>query len=229
MDNLGELSELKLIVNCLIEHLRDSFCEVSRIAREADKFTEQTRKIHNVAKAETRGNLSGRLTMDAKHENQELVYVINVMVDRLQEGTEIVRMYIPDISGSWKELTDVTNTMAANQTTQVRSVTEATSAVARGDLSKSVEVETRGEIMELKTTINSMVEAFRTIVAEITRVAREVGIEGELESQAVVEDVNGTWKELADSINTMISNLTASGRSTADFTRVAVAEHEQDH
>jgi HAMP domain-containing protein len=125
---------------------------------------------------------------------------------------------VEELGGTWKELTDNVNTMATNLTTQVRSIAEVTTAVACGDLSKTIEVQAQGEISELKKTVNSMVEQLRTFAAEVTRVAREVGTEGKLGGQAVVKDVSGTWKELTDNVNTMASNLTTQVRSIAEVT-----------
>ncbi|KAF9920284.1 hypothetical protein BGZ67_001387, partial [Mortierella alpina] len=125
---------------------------------------------------------------------------------------------VEDVSGTWKELTDNVNTMATNLTTQVRSIAEVTTAVACGDLSKTIDVEAQGEISSLKKTVNSMVEQLRTFAAEVTRVAREVGTEGRLGGQAKVEDVSGTWKELTDNVNTMATNLTTQVRSIAEVT-----------
>ncbi|KAF9271040.1 hypothetical protein BGZ68_004351, partial [Mortierella alpina] len=130
---------------------------------------------------------------------------------------------VKDVSGTWKELTGNVNTMAANLTTQVRSIAEVTTAVACGDLSKTIDVQAQGEISELKLTVNSMVEQLRTFAAEVTRVAREVGTEGKLGGQAHVRGVDGTWKELTDNVNTMAANLTAQVRDIAGVSK-AVAK-----
>ncbi|KAF9963057.1 hypothetical protein BGZ73_002440, partial [Actinomortierella ambigua] len=126
---------------------------------------------------------------------------------------------VEGVGGTWKELTDNVNTMAANLTTQVRSIAEVTTAVACGDLSKTIDVQAQGEISELKLTVNSMVEQLRTFAAEVTRVAREVGTEGRLGGQAQVKGVDGTWKELTDNVNTMAANLTAQVRDIADVSK----------
>ncbi|KAF9351563.1 hypothetical protein BGX26_010451 [Mortierella sp. AD094] len=164
----------------------------------------------------------------------DLKHTINIMVDQLQEfATEVTRVslevgtegklggqaVVKDVSGTWKELTDNVNTMASNLTTQVRSIAEVTTAVACGDLSKTIDVEAQGEISELKLTVNSMVEQLRTFAAEVTRVAREVGTEGKLGGQAEVEDVGGTWKELTENVNTMAANLTTQVRDIADVSK----------
>jgi osomolarity two-component system, sensor histidine kinase NIK1 len=126
---------------------------------------------------------------------------------------------VKDVSGIWEELTNNVNTMAANLTTQVRSIAAVTTAVACGDLSKTIDVDVKGEILELKNTVNSMVEQLRTFAREVTRVAREVGTEGKLGGQAEVKDVAGTWKELTDNVNTMASNLTTQVRDIASVSQ----------
>ncbi|KAF9945850.1 hypothetical protein BGZ70_003534, partial [Mortierella alpina] len=199
----------------------------------AANLTAQVRDIANVSKAVAKGDLSKKISVEVKGEMMDLKHTINTMVDQLQEfATEVSRVslevgtegklggqaVVKDVSGTWKELTDNVNTMASNLTTQVRSIAEVTTAVACGDLSKTIDVEAQGEISELKLTVNSMVEQLRTFAAEVTRVAREVGTEGRLGGQAKVEDVSGTWKELTDNVNTMATNLTTQVRSIAEVT-----------
>ncbi|KAF9974184.1 hypothetical protein BGZ73_002468, partial [Actinomortierella ambigua] len=256
----GEISELKLTVNSMVEQLRTFAAEVTRVAREvgtegrlggqaqvkgvdgtwkeltdnvntmAANLTAQVRDIANVSKAIARGDLSKKVTIEVKGEMLDLKDTINIMVDQLQEfATEVSRVslevgtegklggqaVVKDVSGTWKELTDNVNTMAANLTTQVRSIAEVTTAVACGDLSKTIDVQAQGEISEVKLTVNSMVEQLRMFAAEVTRVAREVGTEGSLGGQALVKGVDGTWKELTDNVNTMAANLTAQVRDIA--------------
>ncbi|KAF9274155.1 hypothetical protein BGZ68_000901, partial [Mortierella alpina] len=199
----------------------------------AANLTAQVRDIASVSKAVAKGDLSKKISVEVKGEMMDLKHTINIMVDQLQEfATEVSRVslevgtegklggqaVVKDVSGTWKELTDNVNTMASNLTTQVRSIAEVTTAVACGDLSKTIDVEAQGEISELKKTVNSMVEQLRTFAAEVTRVAREVGTEGRLGGQAKVEDVSGTWKELTDNVNTMATNLTTQVRSIAEVT-----------
>ncbi|KAF9565618.1 hypothetical protein BGW38_008893, partial [Lunasporangiospora selenospora] len=184
--------------------------------------------------AVAKGDLTKKISVDVKGEMLDLKNTFNIMVDQLQEfATEVTRVslevgtdgklggqaVVKDVSGTWKELTDNVNIMAANLTTQVRSIAEVTTAVAQGDLSKTIEVEAQGEIFELKKTVNAMVEQLRTFAAEVTRVAREVGTEGKLGGQAEVQDVGGTWKELTDNVNTMAANLTTQVRDIADVSK----------
>ncbi|KAF9959534.1 histidine kinase osmosensor [Mortierella alpina] len=204
----------------------------------AANLTAQVRDIASVSKAVARGDLSKKISVEVKGEMMDLKHTINIMVDQLQEfATEVTRVslevgtegklggqaVVKDVSGTWKELTDNVNTMASNLTTQVRSIAEVTTAVACGDLSKTIDVQAQGEISELKKTVNSMVEQLRTFAAEVTRVAREVGTEGKLGGQAEVEDVGGTWKELTENVNTMAANLTTQVRDIADVSK-AVAK-----
>src|SRR6202041_3537143 len=125
---------------------------------------------------------------------------------------------VPGVAGTWKDLTDNVNFMADNLTSQVRNIAEVTTAVARGDLSRKITVDVKGEILELKNTINTMVDQLGSFASEVTRVAREVGTEGRLGGQARVEGVSGTWKDLTDSVNFMAGNLTAQGRNIAQLT-----------
>ncbi|CAG8774471.1 14904_t:CDS:2, partial [Dentiscutata erythropus] len=188
----------------------------------ANNLTAQVRDIANVSKAVARGDLSKKITVDVKGEIWDLKNTINTMVDQLQTfATEVTRVslevgtegklggqaVVRGVEGTWKVLTDNVNIMAANLTTQGDYFV--TTAVACGDLSKKITVDVKGEILELKNTVNSMVDQLRMFAAEVTRVAREVGTEGILGVQAHVKDVGGTWKELTDNVNTMASNLTA--------------------
>ncbi|KAF9082221.1 hypothetical protein BGX29_003987, partial [Mortierella sp. GBA35] len=199
----------------------------------ASNLTTQVRSIAEVTTAVACGDLSKTIEVQAQGEISELKKTVNSMVEQLRTfATEVSRVslevgtegklggqaVVKDVSGTWKELTDNVNTMASNLTTQVRSIAEVTTAVACGDLSKTIDVEAQGEISELKKTVNSMVEQLRTFAAEVTRVAREVGTEGCLGGQAKVDDVGGTWRELTDNVNTMASNLTTQVRSIAEVT-----------
>ncbi|CAH1761168.1 15537_t:CDS:2 [Entrophospora sp. SA101] len=200
----------------------------------AENLTSQVRDIANVSKAVARGDLSKKITVDVRGEVLDLKKTINTMVDQLQIfATEVTRVslevgtegklggqaVVKDVDGTWKELTDNVNIMAANLTTQVRSIAEVTTAVARGDLSKKITVDVKGEILDLKNTVNSMVNQLNTFAAEVSRVAREVGTEGRLGGQAVVKDVGGTWKELTDNVNTMAENLTSQVRDIANVSK----------
>ncbi|CAO3671648.1 unnamed protein product [Rhizopus stolonifer] len=194
----------------------------------ASKITSQVRDIAVVAKAVAKGDLSRKVTANAQGEILELKNTMNQMVDQLTNfSAEVNRVslevgvegklggqaVVKDVGGAWKDLTDNVNTMAANLTTQVRSIAEVTKAVALGDLSKKIDVETRGEILDLKITVNDMVSQLRVFAAEVTRVAKEVGTEGKLGGQARVPNVDGTWKDLTDNVNVMASNLTTQVRS----------------
>ena len=199
----------------------------------ASNLTGQVRNIADVATAIARGDLNRKITVDVKGEILELKDTINTMVDQLSafasEVTRVAREVgtegklggqatVPGVAGTWKDLTDNVNSMASNLTGQVRNIAEVTIAVANGDLSKKITVDVRGEILQLKETINTMVEQLRSFASEVTRVAREVGTEGRLGVQAVVPGVAGTWKDLTDSVNTMGANLTAQVRNIADVT-----------
>ncbi|WP_189766670.1 HAMP domain-containing protein, partial [Vulcaniibacterium thermophilum] len=171
----------------------------------------QVRNIAEVTTAVARGDLSRKITVDVRGEILELKNTVNTMVDQLNgfaaEVTRVARevgtegklggqAVVPDVAGTWKDLTDHVNSMASNLTSQVRNIAEVTTAVAKGDLSRKITVDVRGEILELKETINTMVDQLRSFASEVTRVAREVGTEGKLGGQAIVPGVAGTWKDL---------------------------------
>jgi CheY-like chemotaxis protein/HAMP domain-containing protein/signal transduction histidine kinase len=197
----------------------------------AANLTTQVRNIAEVTTAVARGDLSRKITVDVSGEVLELKNTINTMVDQLNgfasEVTRVARevgtegrlggqAVVPGVAGTWKDLTDNVNLLAANLTTQVRNIAEVTTAVARGDLSRKITVDVKGEILELKNTINTMVDQLNGFASEVTRVAREVGTEGKLGGQAQVPGVGGTWKDLTDSVNFMASNLTAQVRGIAE-------------
>ena len=199
----------------------------------ASNLTSQVRNIAAVTTAVANGDLSKKITVKVKGEILELKNVINTMVDQLSSfASEVTRVArevgtegklggqaaVEGVAGTWKDLTDSVNSMASNLTAQVRNIAAVTTAVAKGDLSKKITVDVRGEILELKDTINTMVDQLRSFAAEVTRVAREVGTEGKLGGQADVKGVAGTWKDLTDSVNFMASNLTAQVRNIAAVT-----------
>ncbi len=199
----------------------------------AGNLTAQVRNISYVTKAVANGDLSKKITVDVKGEILELKNTVNTMVDQLSSfASEVTRVArevgtegklggqadVKGVAGTWKDLTDSVNFMAGNLTAQVRNIAEVTTAVANGDLSKKITVDVRGEILELKDTINTMVDQLRSFAAEVTRVAREVGTEGKLGGQADVRDVAGTWKDLTDSVNSMAGNLTGQVRNIAEVT-----------
>jgi signal transduction histidine kinase/HAMP domain-containing protein/DNA-binding response OmpR family regulator len=204
----------------------------------AGNLTSQVRNIADVTKAVAAGDLSKKITVDVKGEILELKATINTMVDQLRsfaaEVTRVAREVgtegklggqadVQGVAGTWKDLTESVNFMAGNLTSQVRNIAEVTTAVAAGDLSKKITVDVKGEISELKNTINTMVDQLSSFAAEVTRVAREVGTEGKLGGQADVQGVSGTWKDLTDSVNSMAGNLTSQVRNIADVTK-AVAQ-----
>ena len=177
-----------------------------------------------ISTAVANGDLSKKITVDVKGEILELKDTINTMVDQLNafagEVTRVARevgtdgklggqAIVPGVAGTWKDLTDSVNAMCGNLTDQVRNIAQVTTAVARGDLSRKITVDVRGEILELKDTINTMVDQLNAFASEVTRVAREVGTEGTLGGQAEVPGIAGTWKDLTDNVNSMGSNLTA--------------------
>ncbi|OAD09248.1 hypothetical protein MUCCIDRAFT_158468 [Mucor lusitanicus CBS 277.49] len=200
----------------------------------ASNLTTQVRSIAVVTKAVANGDLSKKIEVESGGEISELKNIVNDMVDQLRvfasEVTRVAREVgtdgklggeanVPKVSGTWKDLTDNVNTMAANLTTQVRSIALVTKAVAKGDLSKKIDVETRGEILDLKNTVNSMVDQLNVFASEVTRVAKEVGTEGKLGGQALVPNVDGTWMDLTDNVNQMAANLTNQVRSIAEVTK----------
>ncbi len=197
----------------------------------ASNLTGQVRNIAEVATAIASGDLSRKITVDVRGEILQLKETLNTMVDQLNrfagEVTRVAREVgtegrlggqanVPGVAGTWKDLTDSVNSMAGNLTGQVRNIAEVTTAVARGDLSRKITVDVKGEILELKNTINTMVDQLRSFASEVTRVAREVGTDGKLGGQALVPGVGGTWKDLTDSVNSMASNLTGQVRNIAE-------------
>src|SRR5688500_9721898 len=199
----------------------------------ASNLTAQVRNIAEVATAIAGGDLSKKITVDVRGEILLLKETLNTMVEQLRsfagEVTRVARevgtegrlggqAQVPGVAGTWKDLTDNVNLLAANLTTQVRNIAEVTTAVARGDLSRKITVDVKGEIFELKKTINTMVDQLNAFASEVTRVAREVGTEGKLGGQAEVTGVGGTWKDLTDSVNQMGSNLTSQVRNIAEVT-----------
>ncbi|MDG9705822.1 HAMP domain-containing protein [Streptomyces sp. DH37] len=268
VDARGEILELKETINTMVDQLSGFADEVTRVAREvgtegklggqatvrgasgtwkdltdsvnvmASNLTGQVRSIAQVATAVARGDLSQKITVEAKGEVAALADVINTMVDTLsafadevtrvarEVGTEGIlggQARVPNVAGTWKDLTDNVNSMANNLTGQVRNIAQVTTAVAQGDLTRKIDVDARGEILELKTTINTMVDQLSAFAAEVTRVAREVGSEGRLGGQAEVEGVSGTWKRLTENVNELAGNLTRQVRAIAEVTS-AVAE-----
>src|ERR1041385_3717380 len=199
----------------------------------ASNLTDQVRNIAEVATAVARGDLSRKITVDVLGEILQLKNTINTMVDQLNGfASEVSRVarevgtdgklggqaVVKGVGGVWDALTDSVNFMAGNLTAQVRNIAEVTTAVANGDLSRKITVDVRGEILELKNTINTMVDQLSSFASEVTRVAREVGTEGELGGQAQVKGVGGVWKDLTDSVNSMAGNLTAQVRNIAEVT-----------
>jgi len=209
---------------------KDLTLQVNQLAA---NLTTQVRNIAEVTTAVQRGDLSKKITVEVQGEILELKDTINVMVDQLNDfASEVTRVarevgtegrlggqaHVPGASGTWKNLTDSVNSMAGNLTAQVRNIAEVTTAVARGDLSKKITVDVKGEILELKGTINVMVDQLNAFASEVTRVAREVGTEGRLGGQAQVRGVVGIWKDLTDNVNFMAGNLTAHVRNIAEVT-----------
>jgi HAMP domain-containing protein/signal transduction histidine kinase/CheY-like chemotaxis protein len=224
--NLGGQADVKGVAGTW-EDLTDS---VNSMAR---NLTAQVRNIAEVTTAIAKGDLSRKITVDVQGEILEMKNTINTLVDRLgsfaSEVTRVAREVgsegilggqaeVPGVSGTWKDLTDSVNFMAGNLTAQVRNIALVTTSVANGDLSKKITVDVKGEIAELKNTVNTMVDQLSSFAAEVTRVAREVGTEGNLGGQAEVKGVAGTWKDLTDSVNSMAGNLTAQVRNIAEVT-----------
>src|SRR6201997_5300947 len=204
----------------------------------ASNLTNQVRNIAEVTVAVANGDLSKKITVDVRGEILQLKEAINTMVEQLRsfasevtrvarevgtEGRLGVQAVVPGVAGTWKDLTDSVNTMGANLTAQVRNIAEVTTAVARGDLNRKITVDVKGEILELKNTINTMVDQLNSFAGEVTRVAREVGTEGKLGGQAQVPGVGGTWKDLTDNVNFMASNLTAQVRGIAEVASAIAA------
>jgi len=204
----------------------------------AGNLTSQVRNIAAVTTAVANGDLSKKITVDVKGEILELKDTINTMVDQLSSfASEVTRVArevgtegklggqaaVEGVAGTWKDLTDNVNFMAGNLTSQVRNIAEVTKAVASGDLSKKITVDVKGEILELKATINTMVDQLRSFASEVTRVAREVGTEGRLGGQADVQGVAGTWKDLTDNVNFMAGNLTSQVRNIAEVTKAVAS------
>ena len=203
----------------------------------ANNLTAQVRNIADVTIAVASGDLSKKITVDVRGEILQLKEAINTMVDQLRSfASEVTRVarevgtegrlggqaVVPGVAGTWKDLTDSVNAMCGNLTAQVRNIADVTTAVARGDLSRKITVDVKGEILELKNTINTMVDQLNAFASEVTRVAREVGTDGKLGGQAQVREVSGVWKDLTENVNLMASNLTGQVRNIADVT-IAVA------
>src|SRR5207244_3295439 len=199
----------------------------------ASNLTGQVRNIAQVATAVANGDLSRKITVDVRGEILELKNTLNTMVDQLNSfASEVIRVArdvgtegklggqadVKGVAGTWRDLTDNVNWMASNLTSQVRNIAQVTTAVATGDLSKKITDEVLGQILELKNTINVMVDQLNSFASEVTRVAREVGTDGKLGGQADVKGVGGTWKDLTDSVNYMASNLTSQVRNIAQVT-----------
>jgi HAMP domain-containing protein/signal transduction histidine kinase/CheY-like chemotaxis protein len=263
VDAKGEIFELKNTINVMVDQLNSFAAEVTRVAKEvgtegklggqadvkgvsgtwkdltdnvnglAGNLTDQVRNIAKVTTAVANGDLSQKITVDAKGEIFELKNTINVMVDQLNSfAAEVTRVAkevgtegklggqadVKGVSGTWKDLTDNVNGLAGNLTGQVRNIAKVTTAVANGDLSQKITVDAKGEILELKNTINVMVDQLNSFAAEVTRVAKEVGTEGKLGGQADVKGVSGTWKDLTDNVNGLAGNLTAQVRNIAKVT-----------
>ncbi|MBC7695355.1 MAG: HAMP domain-containing protein [Burkholderiales bacterium] len=268
VDVKGEILELKITINTMVDQLRGFASEVTRVAREvgtegklggqadvpgvagtwkdltdsvnqmAGNLTAQVRNIADVAIAVASGDMSRKITVDVRGEILQLKETLNTMVDQLRafasEVTRVAREVgtegklggqanVPGVAGTWKDLTDSVNQMAGNLTTQVRNIAEVTIAVANGDMSKKITADVRGEILQLKETINTMVDQLRAFASEVTRVAKEVGTEGKLGGQAFVPGVAGTWKDLTDSVNQMAGNLTGQVRNIAEVTKAVAS------
>src|SRR5947199_131047 len=199
----------------------------------ATNLTGQVRHIAEVTIAVANGDLSRKITVDVRGEILQLQEAINTMVEQLRSfASEVTRVarevgtegklggqaIVPGVAGTWKDLTDNVNLLAGNLTMQVRNIAQVTTAVARGDLSRKITVDVKGEVFELKDTINTMVDQLNAFASEVTRDAREVGTEGRLGGQANVLGVAGTWKDLTDSVNSMAGNLTGQVRNIAEVT-----------
>ncbi|MFC9248639.1 HAMP domain-containing protein [Streptomyces sp. NPDC057136] len=260
VDAKGEILELVTTVNTMVDQLLNFADEVTRVAREvgtegilggqarvrgatgiwkdlsdnvnlmANNLTSQVRNISRVSSAVANGDLTKKVTVEARGEVAELADTVNTMVTTLSsfadEVTRVAREVgtegelggqarVPGVSGTWKDLTESVNSMASNLTGQVRQIATVTTAIAKGDLTKKIDIDARGEIQELKNTINTMVDQLSSFAEQVTRVAREVGTEGQLGGQARVRDVDGTWRDLTESVNEMAGNLTRQVRAIA--------------
>src|SRR5436190_2241181 len=268
VDVKGEVLELKSTINTMVDQLNGFAGEVSRVAKEvgaegklggqallpgmarvrndltdnvnpmAANLTAQVRNIADVTTAVAKGDLSKKITAEAKGEILELKSTINTMVDQLNafaaEVTRVARevgtegklggqAQVGGVAGVWKDLTDNVNSMRSEDRGQVRNIADVTTAVAKGDLSKKITAEAKGEILELKSTINTLVDQLNAFASEVSRVAREVGTDGKLGGQATVKGVGGVWKDLTENVNSMAANLTGQVRNIADVT-TAVAK-----
>ncbi|MFJ5547233.1 HAMP domain-containing protein [Streptomyces sp. NPDC093225] len=260
VDAKGEILELVTTVNTMVDQLSSFAEQVTRVAREvgsegilggqarvrgatgiwkdltdnvnlmANNLTSQVRNISQVSAAVANGDLTKKVTVEARGEVAQLADTVNTMVTTLSsfadEVTRVARdvgtegrlggqAHVPGVSGTWKDLTESVNLMASNLTGQVRQIAMVTTAIAKGDLTKKIDIDARGEILELKTTINTMVDQLSSFADQVTRVAREVGTEGILGGQARVRDVDGTWRDLTESVNEMAGNLTRQVRAIA--------------
>ncbi|MDI3386435.1 HAMP domain-containing protein [Streptomyces sp. B-S-A8] len=260
VDAKGEILELVTTVNTMVDQLSSFAEQVTRVAREvgtegqlggqarvpgvigiwkdlsdnvnlmANNLTSQVRNISQVATAVANGDLTKKVTVEARGEVAQLADTVNIMVTTLSsfadEVTRVAREVgtdgilggqarVPGVAGTWKDLTESVNSMASNLTGQVRNIAMVTTAIAKGDLTKKIDIDARGEILELKTTINTMVDQLSSFAEQVTRVAREVGTEGQLGGQARVRDVDGTWRDLTESVNEMAGNLTRQVRAIA--------------
>ncbi|WP_433545379.1 HAMP domain-containing protein [Streptomyces sp. CA-294286] len=260
VDAKGEILDLVTTVNTMVDQLSNFADEVTRVAREvgtegilggqarvrgvtgiwkdlsdnvntmANNLTSQVRNISRVSSAVANGDLTKKVTVEARGEVAELADTVNTMVTTLSsfadEVTRVAREVgtqgelggqarVPGVAGTWKDLTESVNSMASNLTGQVRQIATVTTAIARGDLTKKIDIDARGEIQDLKDTINTMVDQLSSFADQVTRVAREVGTDGQLGGQARVRDVDGTWRDLTESVNEMAGNLTRQVRAIA--------------
>src|SRR5262245_27544242 len=268
VDVKGEILQIKDVINKMVDQLNSFAAEVTRVAKEvgtegklggqadvrgvsgtwkdltdnvnglAANLTAQVRSIAKVTTAVANGDLSQKITVDARGEIFELKNTINTMVDTLRSfAAEVTRVAkevgtegklggqadVKGVYGTWKDLTDNVNAMAANLTVQLRDVSKVATAIASGDLTQKITVDVKGEILQIKDVINKMVDQLNSFSTEVTRVAKEVGTEGKLGGQADVKGVSGTWKDLTDNVNVMAANLTTQVRNIANVT-TAVAQ-----
>src|SRR5579872_7055884 len=260
VDARGEIYELKNTINTMVDTLRSVVAEVTRVAKEvgtegklggqadvkgvygtwkdltdnvnamASNLTVQWRDLSKVATAIAGGDLTQKITVDAKGEILQIKDVINKMVDQLNSfAAEVTRVAkevgtegklggqanVKGVLGTWKDLTDNVNAMASNLTVQLRDVSKVASAIAGGDLTQKITVDVKGEILQIKDVINKMVDQLNAFAAEVTRVAKEVGTQGKLGGQAEVRGVSGTWKDLTDNVNGLAANLTTQVRNVS--------------